>query len=145
MLRELCYDKNIPYISLDYPRYEFHKLYSHNLGLRFSNLFEEKYNFYYHADIEIIKDSLEYVDEFRNKATIMHAMYANDVTSQYKPDSFLKVLKILLGKVNYFREQDAIGNNKAIKKSNLLLYPSSKEYIKFYFNYKMLRLKTLTF
>jgi len=127
ILRELCYERKIPYVNIDYPRYELHKLYSHNLCLKYSNIFEEQYMHFKAVDDFSIKESLDYVDEFRNKTTIMHAMYANDVTSQYKPDGLLKALKTFIGKVFYFREQDATGNNKAIKASNPLLYPSTKE------------------
>lgn len=136
ILRELCYARKIPYVNIDYPRYEFHKLYSHNLSLKYSNIFEEKYKYFKSLDESILKESINYVEEFRNKTSIMHAMYINDVTSQYKPDGLFKVFRTLIGKAIYFRKQDAIGNNKAIKASNPLLYPSTKEYLKFYFNYE---------
>lgn len=137
VMREVCYKKGIPYINVDYPRYEFYKLYSCNLNLKYTDIFFERYCKFLKASEEELKDGLSYVDDFRKKTSIMHAMYKGDITAQYKPDSLAKSFKKVYWMLKYFLAQDRSGNNKSLKKSNPLLYPNSREYVKFYFNYEM--------
>ena len=143
VLREVCYKKGIPYITLDHPRYEMYKLFSYNLDLHYSNLFCQTYNSLKKGDDYMLKDGLEYVDEFRHKTTIMHSMYKNDVTAQYKPTPIIRSLKTVVGMARYFWRQDKTGNNKKIKDANPLLYPNSWEYIKFYYSYEMKKQRLL--
>lgn len=137
ILREVCYKQRIPYINIDYPRYEFYKLYSGNLNLKYSDIFYDTYTKYLNGQESELKEGFEYIEEFRNKTFIMHAMYKGDVTAQYRPDSILTSIKRVYGMARYFLSQDKAGNNKAIKKSNPILYPDSKEYVRFYFNFEL--------
>ena len=143
ILREVCFSQNIPYINIEHPRYEFYKLYSYNLNLKYTEIFKQTYDrLFLDSDIRLSK-GLEYVDEFRKKTSIMHAMYKGDVTAQYTPDSILCSFRKVLGMAKYFLKQDMAGNNRSIKKANPLIYPNSKEYILFYFNFEMKKQKLL--
>lgn len=143
VLREVCFSLKVPYINIEHPRYEFYKLFSYNLNLRYTNIFKQTYERLYLASEQELTDSLEYVDKFRKKTSIMHAMYKGDVTAQYTPDSIFHSLRKVYGMAKYFIKQDLAGINKAIKKANPLLYPDSIEYIKFYFNFEMKKQKLL--
>lgn len=137
ILREVCYKKGIPYINVEYPRYEFYMLYSYNLSLKYSDEFYETYHKYLYGNDEEVKEGYNYVEEFRNKSSIMHSMYKGDITSQYKPQSLFSSLRTVLKMAKYFWKQDMAGNNRSIKRANPVLYPSSIEFIKFFFNYEI--------
>lgn len=137
ILREVCYKESIPYITLDHPRYEMYKLFSYNLDLHYSDTFSQAYYELKQGEENKLEEGLHYVGEFRNKTTIMHAMYKNDVTAQYTPTPIIKSLKTVVGMARYFWKQDKAGDNKKIKNANPLLYPNSWEYVKFYYSYEM--------
>lgn len=143
VLREVCYKESIPYITLEHPRYEFFKMYSYNLDLRYSNVFYQTYKELLNGDESVLKEGLSYVEEFRGKETIMHSMYKNDVTAQYKPTPLIRSLRTVAWMARYFWKQDRAGNNKKIKDANPLLYPNSWEYIKFYFNFERKKQKLM--
>ncbi len=137
VLREVCFKEGIPYITLDHPRYEMYKLYSYNLDLHYSELFKETFNKLSQSEDVKLNEGLAYVERFRNKPTIMHSMYKNDVTAQYKPTPIFLSIRHVIGMAKYFIDQDRVGSNKKIKDANPLLYPNSWEYIKFYFSFEM--------
>jgi hypothetical protein len=137
VMREVCYFRSIPYINIDHPRYEFSKLPSYNLNLHYSNVFEDLYRKYLTADVEELSESIDYVNGFRQKSSIMHEMYKGGITAQYKPDAIGRSIRIVLYMARYFYNQDSAGNNRKLKKSNKLIYPDSKEYVKFYFNHEI--------
>lgn len=143
VMREVCYVKKIPYITLEYPRYEFYKIYSYNLNFKVDEYFKNKYNKIFGNKEIDLKSEYAYIEEFKTKASIMHEMYKNDVTAQYDSDSLFTIIKRLIGKVYYFLHQDIIGNNLKLKKSCPLLFPNSWEYIKFYIKYEFLKRKLL--
>lgn len=136
VMREICHKMKIPYITLDHPRYEFYKTYTYNLNHSVDSYFIDKYNEVYKRDISELGEEILYVKDFKDKSAIMHQMYNNDVTSQYRPTPILTTLKSLVGKFNYFLKQDFTGNNRKLKKSCPMLFPDSWEYIKFYFRYE---------
>lgn len=143
ILREICYKQNIPYINIEYPRYEYYKLYSYNLNLKYSEAFYKKYQNFLNASETELQEGLDYVDDFRNKSSIMHSMYKGDVTAQYTPDSYMISIRRVLKMAKYFWKQDMSSQNRRIKKSNPIIYPNSKEYIKFYLNFEMRKQKLL--
>lgn len=137
ILREVCYKCDIPYLTIDYPRYELYKLCSYNLNFKYSSFFYNTYlNFLGALELDL-KEGLDYVENFRNKISIMHEMYRGDVTSQYQPDSIISSIRRVFLMARYFWYQDKSGQNRKIKRMNKILYPSSKEYIKFYFDYEL--------
>jgi len=137
VLREVCYKNDIPYITIDHPRYEMYKLYTYNLGIRYSGMFREAYGTKINCSDNELNEAYTYIEEFNNRANIMHSMYKNDVTAQYKPKPLLESIKNVLRMVKYFVGQDRAGDNKRIKDANPLLYPNSWEYIKFYYSYEI--------
>lgn len=139
VLREICYCKNIPYISLDYPRYEMYITPTYNLGIHVSKQFKSLFDIYSSYSSDKLISEFSYIEKFRERSSIMAERFKDDVTSQYKPDGIIRTFKNLVGKMLYFLKQDLSGHNKKIKKENSLLCNKSYEYIKFYSHYYLLK------
>lgn len=139
VLREICYYRNIPYISLDYPRYEMYITPTYNLGFHVSKQFKSLFDKYSLYSPDKLSPEISYIEKFRERSSIMAERFKNDVTSQYRPDGIISTFKNLAGKIIYFMNQDLSGHNIKIKKLNNLLCNKSYEYIKFYFHYYILK------
>jgi hypothetical protein len=139
VMREVCYERDIPYITIEYPRYSFYKSFSFNLNLSVDPIFVESYQSNLNKGTQELAAEISYVRDFRSKVSIMHEMYKNDVTSQYKPNSFMKLVRTLVGKISYFWEQDIKAGNLKLKRSNPILYNNSVEYLKFYAKYELIK------
>lgn len=133
VLREVCYYKKIPFVGIDYPRYDIYKIFSYDLGLHINEYLKERYNNYI-LNSHVLKEELGYIMHFREKETIMHEMYKDDAvgTSQYKPDPLIKSVKNFIKLLLLLFKQDVIAKNASIKSSNPVLYPSSGGYIKYF-------------
>lgn len=131
-LREICYKRAIPNITIEYPRYEMYKTFTYSLGSQIEENFRHYYINLSKGSIEHIKEELEYVDDFKRKSNIMSTMYKNDITSQYKPDSFLKVVCFIIRFIILMFKQDVCAGNWTIKRSNPVLYPSTSGYFKYF-------------
>lgn len=142
ILREVCYKKNIPYVSVEYPRYEFNVGYTYSLGYSLMPTLVKSYRYYESLGDDSLRDEIDYVVDFRNKSSIMHDQYKGDVTSQYKANGLLVTFKRLLGNIKYFYiDQDVKAGCRKLKKSNPLLYNSSFEFIKFFIRYEYTKQK----
>lgn len=135
-LREVCYYKNIPFICVDYPKYDIYKTFSYNLGLHVNRYLEKGYENNKSKDDDYLKEEMNFISDFREKEKIMHEMFKNDFegTTQYKPDSLWKSFKIFYHLCRLLYNQDIIAKNDIIKKSNPVIYPSSWGYIKYFVN-----------
>lgn len=131
-LREYCYKITIPNITIDFPRYEMYKIFTYSLGARIEDNFKYYYQRMAKCPLEYLKDELDYVYEFKQKGNIMNVMFKNDITSQYKPDSFLKVVRFVIHFIVLMFKQDVCAGNWTIKRSNPVLYPSTSGYFKYF-------------
>lgn len=133
-LREVCFYRHIPFICVDYPKYDIYKTYSYNLGLRVNKYFEKKYHENLTKGIQTLDEELKFISDFREKEKIMHEMFKNDYagTTQYKPESLWKAFKIFVSLCHLLVKQDILAKNFAIKKSNPVIYPSSSGYLKYF-------------
>ena len=143
VLQEVAYSRHIPYITIEYPRYENYKTYSYQLNKHVEEQFSEVYDGYLNGSESNLEEELEYIRSFREKARIMPKEYEGTVTAQYKPDSLGKVFKILVSRAEYFIEQDYVAHNLKLKKTNKILYNDSLEYIRYYVHYELLKRKLL--
>ena len=134
VMREVCYKVDIPYITIDHPRFETYKLYSYNLDIHYSMAFYRTFCEFESRSDEQLVEGLKYVRDFREKECIMNPMFKNTVTAQYKPTPLWKALRRVAYMAKYFWEQDKTGNNGKLKKANPVIYPNSWEYVKFYYN-----------
>lgn len=93
ILNEVCQIKKIPYITLEYSRYESQILPTFNLGLEKEKHFIKKY-------LDNLDKNLEeeeiIMEKFNEKEKIMAEHYRNDVTSRYEY-SLTQVIKNIIG------------------------------------------------
>lgn len=140
---EVAYKRDIPYITVEWPKYEMYKTYTYRLGIGVDKYFVNKYHEMNQLSEKDFETELTYIDAYRKKMEIMPVEYSNDVTSQYNADSILTIAKRLYGKLYYFYEQDYKTKNKQLKDKSKILFNNSKEYIKFYFRVEISRRKFL--
>lgn len=141
IINEVAYKRKIPYITMEYPRYEDYRLFTYQMGIGVDDYFINEYKKQYNREESELQKELQYVDKFRGKKQIMSEEYKNTITSKYEKDSLYVILKRLYGYMIYFRNQDKAGDNKRIKKENTLLYSDSKKFMKYFFKEDFLRRK----
>lgn len=132
VLAEITNYRNIPYIAIDYPRYEDYKIPTFTVGYGILSYFNLWYQKNMEQSDENLSDEINYVKAFRNKVSIMSKEYEGTVTAQYTADSKVNTVKRLLGNAMYIWNQNiSAGNYKKIR-SNPLIYPSPKEMMRFF-------------
>ena len=129
---EVAFKKSIPYITLNYPRYEEYKIPTFNLGLEPENYFIEKYNHFLKEDQTCLKIEYEYIFGFRKKSKIMSDEFKGTTTSQYKPNGILDTMKLLIGKFLYFWNVSIKNGNYKLYKKKSILYSNSIRHFLFY-------------
>lgn len=139
IIREICYFRNIPYVTVGYARYEFYLMYTFNLNQSTDLSFVESYHKHFASAESNLEDEIKYVSDFRIQSSIMNDMYKNDVTSQYRPDSYWKVFKKIVGEFYYFWNQDITAKNLSLKRSNKVLYNDSLQFLQFFLHYEFLK------
>ena len=119
---EIAYKKDIPYITVEWPKYEMYKTYSYRLGIGVDNYFVDAFKKLEMLSEDQLKEELDYIEAYKKKMEIMPAEYNNDVTSKYTADSLFTIGKRLYSVIAYFFEQDYIANNKKLKAKSKLLF-----------------------
>lgn len=143
VLAEIAYNRAIPYLTLEYPRFELYKTISFQAGYGVDEYFVREYERACNLSKEELKEEIEYINRFREKTKIMSKEYAGDITSSYDVMGMIPLLKRMFGVISYFFNQDYIAKNISLKKMNPILYPNSIEYLKYYWNYYRRRNKLL--
>jgi len=80
ILNEICSVKNIPYINLEYPRYESWVIPTFNLGLEPEDFFKKEYEKNLTEDLS---SEIKIIEEFNAQDKIMAKIYKNSATSSY--------------------------------------------------------------
>ncbi len=133
IINEVAYAKNIPYITVEYSKYGYYKYPTLQNTIGIDDYVVEKYNENLKKTKEELKDSYDYILEYRSKSSIMNKEFAGTVTSQYKRDSIIWIMRLMRGKFHYFFNMDITNKNHAIKKKDKRLYAATWPYIKHYF------------
>ena len=129
---EIAHVKNIPYLTIGYPRYELYKIPKTNFGIGIELFFRNCYKEKLILPKENLLEELNYVKEFREKGSIMSSEFKNDSTSQYKRDSVVFLLKKIIGKFLYFWNQDFTAKNFILKSKNRILFGPSYLFLWFF-------------
>ena len=132
ILNEIAYRKKIPYINIDYPRYEKYKIPTFNLGLKVDSLFEKEYNKFLKSDLEFLSNEIDYINNTRNKNKMMSSEFKGTITSQYKPSNLLKVSKYIIVKALYFFSVYILKKNFKIVSNKNLIFTSPIKHFYFY-------------
>lgn len=132
ILNEVAYKKRIPYITIDYPRYEEYKIPTYTLGVKIDEFLRVEYNNFLNMPLKDLSYELDYVLDFRNSSKIMSKEFKGTITSQYKASSLIYSFKYLLGKLFYFWDVYLINGNFKFLKRKTILYPNPIKYFLFY-------------
>ena len=134
ILTEVAYKRNIPYMTVEYGKYGYYKYPSfqnaYGIDPYVKNLYDKKMAL---PDSEL-QEAIDYIKDFREKSNIMNPEFAGSVTSQYTPDSWIWILRVMRGKWNYFWDQDFTAHNLPIKKKSHMLYARTIPYLKHYWD-----------
>ncbi len=134
ILCEVAYRRKIPYITIEYSKYGYWKYpsFQNSFGIDpyFREIYEEKLK---QPDSEL-SESIKYIEDFRQKNSIMNPEFSGSVTVQYERDSWLWILRVMRGKWNYFWDQDITAGNRKVKKKSNMLYARTWPYLKYYWN-----------
>ncbi|MBM6963896.1 hypothetical protein H6A37_08650 [Phocaeicola plebeius] len=139
VLREIAHRKKIPFITIEYPRYEYFKTFSYDLGLTMAAPLRLAYNNYLRGADSNLTNEYNYIKDFRSKGHIMSNMYQNDITSQYKPESIYKSIKHLIFVFLLLFKQDFVAGNYSVRKSNNVLFPSNSQYFIYFLHWHFYR------
>lgn len=134
-LREICYKKHIPNITIDFPRFDDYLIYTYNLGDSVNVKFEEYFEYCKVNNKIDLSIETKYVEDYRQKTEIKNESRANSIDYQYRPESFLKVIKFWIRFIILLFKKDVIAGNWKINRSNPMLYSSTLGYIKFFLHH----------
>lgn len=135
ILNEVSYKYKIPYINIDYPRFEKYKIPTFNLGLTVDDYFQSEYDKFLLKDKVQLVDEIAYINDVRAKSKIMSSEFNGTITSQYKPLNFFIFLKYILVKALYFFNVYILnGNFKTVNNGNIIFTSPLKH---FYFYLKV--------
>lgn len=132
VLNEVAYKKGIPYITIDYPRFEAYKIPTYCLGVKIEDFLINEYNNCLNMTKDELAHEYNYISELKNKSSIMSKEFKNTITSQYKPDSILQTLKYLSGKIIYFWNIYITSGNIKLTRRKNILYSNPIRHFLFY-------------
>ena len=133
ILNEIAFKKKIPYINIDYPRYEKYKIPTFNLGLKVDKYFENEYIKFLNKEDEKLHQEFAYINELRSKKNIMSTEFAGTITSQYEPIKLSKAIKYILVKALYFFNVYIINKNIKIVNNKSIIFTKPLKHFYFYF------------
>lgn len=132
ILCEVAYKRKIPYVTLDYPRFEGYKIPTYSLGVKTEKFLKIRFEEFLSKDESSLEEEYAYVLEMRRSSNIMSKEFRGTSTSQYKPDALIPVIKNTIGKIFYFWNiYITNGNFKRINTSRII-YPNPIKYFLFY-------------
>ncbi|MBO4374601.1 MAG: hypothetical protein J5829_05805 [Lachnospiraceae bacterium] len=143
ILSEVAYKMDIPYETIEYSKFGYYKYPSFQNAFGIDPYFKDLYEKSLLLAPEEMREEYDYINDFRKKNSIMNSEFAGTVTSQYERDSIRKSLGIMLGKWNYFWDQDITAKNAKRKKQSGMLYASTKPYLKYYLDVERIKRKLL--
>jgi hypothetical protein len=131
ILCEVAYKKNIPYITIDYPRFEGYKIPTYCLGVKTEEFLKQKFNEFFLENEKVMAEEYEYIAEIRRSSAIMSKEFQGTITSQYEPDKIISVIKNTIGKMFYFWNVINKGNLRPIN-SGRIIYSNPFKHFLFY-------------
>ena len=143
ILAEVAYKRGIPCETIEYSKYGYYKYPSFQNSYSIDPYFRQLYEDSLKLSADSLSEEYAYIRDFREKSSIMNREFAGSVTSQYERTPLIQSMKIMLGKWNYFWDQDHTAHNAARKKLNGMLYAPTKPYLKYYLDVERIKRKLL--
>lgn len=141
IINEIAYVKGIPYITVEYSKFGYYKYPTFQNTIGIDDYVREAYERNLKKSRAEMADSYAYIEDYRQKTTIMNKEFAGTVTAQYKRDSLIWILRVMRGKLHYFWNMDISARNLKLKRTNRLLYAPSLPYIRHYLQTMLVRRK----
>ncbi len=139
IMNEVCTEKKIPYVTIEYSKFGYYKLPALHNTLGIDQYVRDRYAENLKRSKEELSEMYDYINDFRAKNSIMNAEFKNTVTGKYKKDTLEQFAKEMLGKYIYFWNQDHTAKNKKLKKTDKRLYAETRAYIRHYWQVNILR------
>ncbi len=143
ILAEIAYVKGIPTLTVEYSKFGYYKYPSFQNAFGIDPYFRNMYEEALSLSPEELSEEYDYINDFRNKNSIMNNEFAGSVTTQYERDSLIWSLRVMRGKWNYFWNQDHTAGNAKFKKESGMLYAPTRPYLKYYLDVERIRRKLL--
>ena len=132
ILNEVAHERNLPYINIDYPRFEDYKIPTYCLGVKTEDYLKAEYEKFFLYPQDILESEYNYVKSFRSSDSIMSKEFVGTTTSQYKPDNLYYTFKVLVGKFFYFWNFSVTARNWFLVKKKQILYSHPVRHFLFY-------------
>lgn len=84
VINEVAHRRGVPYIAIEYPRYEDFKIPTFSQGLEVDSFFREAYEENLQLPKAELEEELDYVRAFRERQAIMGKQYQGTITATYK-------------------------------------------------------------
>ena len=139
ILCEVAYKKKIPCMTVEYSKYGYYKYPSFQNAFGIDPYIRNRYQRNLEKSKEELKDSIDYILDYRQKNSIMNQEFAGSVTCQYEKDSLFWIMRVMRGKWNYFRDQDK--KNGKLKKQSKMLFAPSWPYLYYYLHTELTKRK----
>ena len=143
IMAEVSYKRDIPYLTVEYGKYGFYKYPSFQNAFGIDPYFRKMYEDNLKLPAVEMKEEYDYINDFKEKSSIMNKEFAGSVTTQYERDSLLWSIRVMHGKWNYFWNQDHTAHNAARKKLSAMLYAPTRPYLKYYLDVERIKRKLL--
>ena len=143
IIAEVSHKRDIPYATIEYGKYGYYKYPSFQNAYGIDPYFRDIYEKNLSCPSDEMKEEYDYINDFREKSSIMNSEFAGSVTTQYERDSIIWSLRVMHGKWNYFWNQDHTAHNKKRKKQSAMLYAPTAPYLKYYFDVEKIKRRLL--
>lgn len=130
---EVAYKKKIPCMTIEYSKLGYYKFVSFQNAFGIDPYFKNLFNEMKALSDSQLKESIEYVENYRKENSIMNQEFAGSVTSKYERDSLIWIARVLHGKLEYFYDQDIRKHNLKYKRQCPMLYAPTLPYLRYYF------------
>lgn len=138
VLNEVAHKREIPYITINYPRYGLYKIPSYTLDIGIEKYFINEYQKCLNRNND---EETEYIRDYRERNTIKNKMFmvSGNPTYCYKIEPILDTLKSIYGRWIYFNKEDKSKQNRSLKKQNPVIFVNSKKHMRFWIKDRLFR------
>lgn len=132
ILSEICYKEKIPHINIEESKVGNLYFFSFSNTAELDKYFAEGYEEALKLSPEDMIEEYEYIKSFRDKTNIMDDRFKGTSNSQYKADSWFKVLRWMISAVHYEYQKDIKGKNGRLCRKNPVFFGSLKQQLSYW-------------
>ncbi len=132
VLAEVACKYQVPALTIEYSKFGYYKYPSFQNSYGIDDYIRYMYEENLKKSDEDLKESIDYIMDYRAKNSIMNQEFSGSVTNKYERDSLIWIARVMRGKWNYFFDQDITAGNLKQKKKSRMLYAPSLPYLRHY-------------